>query len=41
MDHKNKESSRMWQRFMDTGEIGAYLMYRAMRSAKEAQPPEE
>lgn len=39
MDRKTEESRRMWQRFMDTGEVGAYLMYRALRLAEETDSP--
>ena len=41
MDSSREQQHRMWTRFMDTGEIGAYLMYRALRAAQEAPPSEK
>lgn len=41
MDRRKEQSLQLWQRFAETGEIGAYLLYRAMRSAEQAEPPEK
>ncbi len=41
MDSNREQQSRLWKRFTDTGEIGAYLMYRALRAAEEAPTSEK
>ena len=34
MKRDTHDSRRLWQRFEDTGEIGAYLLYRALSAAQ-------
>lgn len=41
MEQGKQGSRRQWQRFMDTGEIGAYLLYRAMRTMEGDGPAGE
>ncbi len=35
MTDMETKSRQAWERFTDTGKVGAYLLYRAIRSAAE------
>ena len=38
---KQRESEQVWQSFLDTGELGAYLLYAAVKHAEAKKGNED